>query len=761
MKSTPPIRRATLAALISSSMLFAASPAGAADIAISNPSFETPSAGDGWYSGPALPSAAEFVWKNNLGEYGLTGKSGASHYTAAADGDQAVHLGQGAFISQTLGPTAPDTIYTLSFSILQSKFIPVADAAVKAEIFDGDHLLAARIFTVPAATDVWEAVTLVGKPVLTPAGELTIKFTGITAGAHGVGLWIDKIALTTEAVPAGTSLVNPSFEAPVVEESWWRENIPDSFGWENNLKEYALAGKDGASHYSAAADGFQALHLGRRTFISQKAGPTLPDTTYKLNFSLLQSKFMPSPGASLEAEIYDGENLLATEIFQVPDAMDVWQTFSLTADSPHTPSGELTIKFTGKTGGGSQKMGPWIDNISLTTTPAAAAVGTGNTGAENPPITVASYYFGNYHPNDPRNEKMKGKGWSEWELVKAAKPRFPGHQQPKIPLWGYTDESDPKVMEQKIAAAADHGIDAFIFDWYYYNDGPFLDRPIDEGFLKAKNNDRIKFAFMWANHDWLELHPYKKGTPRKLVFPGKVTPENFEKICDHLIKDYFSHPSYWKIDGKPYFSFYDLTKLLDNFGSVEATRAALDKFREKVKAAGFPGLHLNAVAWGQPVLPSEKVPVDSAKLVRDLGFDSVTSYVWIHHALLPAQQTDYNVVRDAYFKYWDKADKMFGVPYFPNVTMGWDPSPRCDQSDKFDASGYPFTNTIANNTPERFRAALEMTKKRLLANPNGPRILNINCWNEWTEGSYLEPDTKNGLKYLEAVQTVFPPQTKP
>ncbi|MBI5820822.1 MAG: glycoside hydrolase family 99-like domain-containing protein, partial [Verrucomicrobia bacterium] len=27
--------------------------------------------------------------------------------------------------------------------------------------------------------------------------------------------------------------------------------------------------------------------------------------------------------------------------------------------------------------------------------------------------------------------------------------------------------------------------------------------------------------------------------------------------------------------------------------------------------------------------------------------------------------------------------------------------------------------------------------------------------NEWTEGSYLEPDTVHGLKYLEAVRDVF------
>lgn len=373
------------------------------------------------------------------------------------------------------------------------------------------------------------------------------------------------------------------------------------------------------------------------------------------------------------------------------------------------------------------------------------------------PITVASYYFGNYHPGDARNSKLPGKGknWSEWELVKAARPRFPGHDQPKVPLWGYTDESDPNVMAQKIAAAADHGVDAFIFDWYYYNDGPFLERTIDRGFLNATNNHRLKFGLMWANHDWLEIHPYQRGTPQQLLFPGKVTPATFEKICDHLIKDYFQHPSYWRIAGKPYFSFYELTKLLESFGSVPATRAALDQFRAKTIATGLPGLHLNAVVWGQPILPGEGTPTDPAQLVRDLGFDSVTSYVWVHHVALPEQQTDYNWVRDQYFGYWDQAEKMFSVPYYPNVTMGWDSSPRCEQSDTFGNFGYPFTNTIGDNTPERFRAALALAKQRLLARPDGPRIININCWNEWTEGSYLEPDTVHGMKYLEAVREVF------
>ena len=87
--------------------------------------------------------------------------------------------------------------------------------------------------------------------------------------------------------------------------------------------------------------------------------------------------------------------------------------------------------------------------------------------------------------------------------------------------------------------------------------------------------------------------------------------------------------------------------------------------------------------------------------------------------------------------------------------MGWDPSPRADQSQTFNNSGYPFMNTIRDNTPENFRAALELAKQRLLTETNGLRILNLNCWNEWTEGSYLEPDTVHGLAYLDAVKAVF------
>jgi len=379
----------------------------------------------------------------------------------------------------------------------------------------------------------------------------------------------------------------------------------------------------------------------------------------------------------------------------------------------------------------------------------------GNTASKSDEITVAAYYFPNYHTDDPRNTIIKGPGWSEWELVKTSIPRFPGHHQPNVPEWGYTDEKDPEVMSLKINAAAANGIDAFIFDWYMYEDGPFLNRCLDEGFLMAGNCTRIKFALMWANHDWVDIHPYRRGEKRKLLYPGKISPQRFDEISDLVIKDYFTKTNYLLIDGKAYFSVYDVQKFVEGFGSLKSAKAAMDRMREKSIAAGLKGVHWNLVAWGNPILPVEKAPSNTAALIKALGFDSATSYVWIHHVNLSETLTDYNYVKDAYLRHWDKAKIEYGVPYFPNVTMGWDSGPRCDLASEWAPVGYPFMNAIGNNTPENFRNALKEIKGKLLSDPSGPRMININCWNEWTEGSYLEPDTVNGMAYLEAVKSVF------
>ncbi|QJD87302.1 glycoside hydrolase family 99-like domain-containing protein [Cohnella herbarum] len=249
------------------------------------------------------------------------------------------------------------------------------------------------------------------------------------------------------------------------------------------------------------------------------------------------------------------------------------------------------------------------------------------------PYEVAVYYFPNYHI-DPRNEEWHGEGWTEWNLVQAATPRFPGHQQPKVPLWGYLDESDPLVSEKQIAAAADHGVTSFIYDWYWYDGKPFLQRALESGFMQASNNDRLKFSLMWANHDWVNIFPLKRSTDVTLLTKGPTPRESFDKATEYIIHNYFNHPSYWRVDGKLYFSLYELGSLIKGLGGVEQTRDALEAFRIRVREAGLGELNLNAVVWGIQILPTETKVHDPKRMVEALGFDSVTSYVWIHHTPL-------------------------------------------------------------------------------------------------------------------------------
>ena len=369
--------------------------------------------------------------------------------------------------------------------------------------------------------------------------------------------------------------------------------------------------------------------------------------------------------------------------------------------------------------------------------------------------SIGCYYFPNYHCCDERNAAHHGPAWNEWRLVQGAKPRFEGHLQPKVPVWGYEDEADPTVMSRKIAAAWEHGIDYFIFDYYRYDDGDFLNHCLDDGFLKAANPYPLRFALMWANHDWLDIHPCGR-VPRPVLYPGRVTVETFREMRRNIIERYFKNPAYHLIDGAPYFSIYHLQEFLGCFASAAEARRELEAFRAETKAAGFRDLHLNAVVWGSPVLPCEGVMTDQKSVVKNLGFDSVTSYVWIHHIKLGARPTTpYETVAEAYFAHWEKMLKEYDLPYYPNATVGWDASPRTVQSEIWEPGlRYPYTSVVVGNTPEKFRAALERCAARM--RELGTTELNINSWNEWTEGSMLEPERQFGMGYLEAVKAVFP-----
>lgn len=117
------------------------------------------------------------------------------------------------------------------------------------------------------------------------------------------------------------------------------------------------------------------------------------------------------------------------------------------------------------------------------------------------------------------------------------------------------------------------------------------------------------------------------GEEQDWLYSGSVTPESLDRIGDELIRYYFANPNYWKIDGKAYFSIYDIQRFIEGFGTLENTRKTMDRLQEKAISAGLKGVHWNLVAWGMPQLPGQDAPKDIPSLIERLGFDSATSYV--------------------------------------------------------------------------------------------------------------------------------------
>ena len=116
---------------------------------------------------------------------------------------------------------------------------------------------------------------------------------------------------------------------------------------------------------------------------------------------------------------------------------------------------------------------------------AAHASGRGERrrAAKNPEYYVAAYIWPSCHDDPVGRRVLWGGGDGEWEIIKQGTPRFDGHYQPKQPLWGYEHDDDPEVMERWIDAATDHGVNVFVFDWYWFDGGPFLEGCLNDGFL--------------------------------------------------------------------------------------------------------------------------------------------------------------------------------------------------------------------------------------------------------------------------------------
>lgn len=365
---------------------------------------------------------------------------------------------------------------------------------------------------------------------------------------------------------------------------------------------------------------------------------------------------------------------------------------------------------------------------------------------------VMAWYFPNWHP-DRRNDEWHGKGWTEWEVTKCARPRFEGHDQPKLPVWGYADESDPNVMELKIRTAKEYGIDGFIFDTYWFEDGGYRLNALEKGFLGAKNNKDLKFALMWCNHDPIYAHPATRRKPNDPLLSGELSEEGFIRGSEYFLNNYFPRENYYRVDGKLWFAIWMPEKLVKGLGGIENARRVLDNFRNRVKAAGLGELYLAAPMHNVPgAWNGDREKADG--YLKALGFDGTVCYS------TPTDGKDFP--RESFGKFIDDAvgfmdrmDSLSALPFCPTMSNGWDSSPRTLQSEIYENVGYPWSVVTVDRSVAEFERGLRAMKEFAERPDFRGNMVTLTTWNEWTEGNYLEPDARFGYGFLDAVRRVF------
>lgn len=367
-------------------------------------------------------------------------------------------------------------------------------------------------------------------------------------------------------------------------------------------------------------------------------------------------------------------------------------------------------------------------------------------------IEVAAVYYPHWHTY-PDGEKNFGKGWTEWENVKTTIPRFKNHKFIKEPLLGYIDGKNPNDVEKEIELASNCGIDVFLFDWYWYDGTLIMKESLEQAFLKAKNTKKMKFAIMWAYHDRygkLRIDPKIAPAMRLLA----KTPEEFLEALTYCVDNYFGLENYWRVDGKPFFCMYEVDFFIKNMGGPAKTKKLLATIDAMMKKKGLPPVHWNGMC-------SKKASIAS---IKEAGFETITTYVitpW--HVPTHDERTskrefifDYSEIMQAHKRVWD--DMSSGdLPYMPIVTRGWDCSARCALDTPFPwvRLDYPLCGVVVNNTPDRYKEILQDAKDFAEKNPEKHPAILLNAWNEYTEGSYLLPDMRDGDASLRAIAEVF------
>lgn len=302
------------------------------------------------------------------------------------------------------------------------------------------------------------------------------------------------------------------------------------------------------------------------------------------------------------------------------------------------------------------------------------------------------------------------------------------------PVIGWYDEGTPEVADWHIKYWLEHGISAVMYCWYRSSiNGPVqqnLGHAIHDGLLKARYLSMIKFGIMWENGCGAGV-----GSAEDLL----------DNVLPFWLDNYFTNPSYLKIDGKPVLYVWVPGNVTAHLGGSDKVRETFDIMRQRCRERGLAGLYIVGCCGGADKASLERMKAE--------GWDASSAYGngWTYPEdtkragnFMYAPVEEFAAQQEGI---WKKKQEFAILPDITAAMMGWDSRPWNET---------PFY--FSDNTAAEFRDLCVRAKAVMDSRSGeGPDRRNIIfcCWNEFGEGHYIEPTRGYGFSYLDAIREVF------
>ncbi|MFE4352498.1 glycosyltransferase WbsX family protein [Peribacillus butanolivorans] len=343
-------------------------------------------------------------------------------------------------------------------------------------------------------------------------------------------------------------------------------------------------------------------------------------------------------------------------------------------------------------------------------------------------MKLIAFYLPQFH-QIPENDLWWGQGFTEWTNTRKRQTLFPGHNQPREPYQDYYyDLTDETARKWQAQIAKKYGIYGFCYYHYWFKGKRLLEKPFNE-VLKTGEPD-LPFCLSWANEPWTRRWD---GWIHDVLMPQDYGDEEDWKEHFDFLLTAFKDKRYIRVDNKPLFIIYKP-------GSIPRCEEMLLYWQNLAKQNGLEGIYFVKTLAAFPIPQNEGF---DACLEFEPGYTlSHDGGSTFRRAVDGYQQKfivmDYDQVCS---RILDRSDIKKNIKTFPGAFIDWDNSARVGNR----------ALIFKGSTPEKFSYYLSQQIQKSV-NISNSEFLFINAWNEWAEGTYLEPDKKYGYQYLEAVK---------